>query len=60
MPKILISNKNFIKTFKKKEKKIILISRSHNKIIKNIKEIKNKIPEIEIYDLSKISVKKQI
>jgi len=60
VPKILISNKNFIKTFKKKEKKIILISRSHNKIIKNIKEIKNKIPEIEIYDLSKISVKKQI
>ena len=60
IPKKITSNLKFKKLFLRKNKKIILISRSHSRIIKNEKEIKKKIPEIEFYNFDNLSVKKQI
>jgi len=60
IPKILLNNNKFKKKFKKKQKRIFLISRTDTRIINNISEIKNKIPEIEIINISNTSSEKQI
>ena len=60
VPKKIILNSKFKKKFKRKEKKIIFISRSHSRIIKNEKEITKEMPEIKIYNFDNLSVEKQI